>query len=134
MNGVIRPFRALVVDDCPDSTVLLSAPLLASGVETQTADCGKVALGVFDQFHPDMVLIELGMLNLAGATLCARIRELPTGKDALLVAVTGFGNDEHQEQCRLAGFDHYLVKPVDQAGLQHLLYSHAAAKGMQVAG
>ena len=134
MNGVVRPFRALIVDDCPDSTDTLCAPLLASGVDTQTADCGKIALGKFGEFQPDMVLIELGMLNLVGASLCERIRELPTGKDAMLVAVTSFGNDEQHQRCTLAGFNHYLVKPVDQGCLQLLLNTHAEANGMRLAG
>lgn len=116
-NGV----RVLVVDDCQESADMLCSLLKIWGFEAQCAYGGLQALGKFGVFQPDSVLIDLGMPKLDGIVLGQRVRELPGGKDATLIAVTGFNDEDHRLSCTLAGFDHFLAKPVDVQKLLLLL-------------
>ena len=70
-----------------------------------------------------MILLDIGMPKLNGYEACRRIREQPWGKNAFLVAMTGWGQDEDKRRSQEAGFDHHLVKPVDPAALEKLLSS-----------
>lgn len=116
-NGV----RVLVVDDCQDSADMLCTLLKIWGFEAQCAYGGLEALGKFGVFQPDGVLIDLGMPRLDGIALGERVRELPGGNDTTLIAVTGFNDEDHRLRCMLAGFDHFLAKPVDAQKLELLL-------------
>ena len=74
-----------------------------------------------DKARPDVILLDIGMPKLNGYETCRRIREQPWGKNALLVALTGWGQDEDKRRSREAGFDHHMVKPVDPSALEKLL-------------
>jgi CheY-like chemotaxis protein len=70
---------------------------------------------------PDVVLLDIGLLRLDGYQACRRIREQPWGRAMVLIAVTGWGQEEDRQRSHEAGFDHHLVKPVDPHALMKLL-------------
>ena len=117
------PLRILIVDDNPDSTASLSMLLDMVGNETRTADDGLNAVIAAEEFLPDVVLLDIGLPKLNGYEACRRIREQHWGKNMVLVAVTGWGQDEDRRKSREAGFDAHLVKPIDYAALTQLLAS-----------
>jgi two-component system, chemotaxis family, CheB/CheR fusion protein len=82
---------------------------------------GEVAIQSFAEFRPDVVLLDIGLPDIDGYQVAQRIRALPDGTSVRLVAVTGYGHEEHRRRAAAAGFDHHLVKPVKLAELQELL-------------
>ena len=118
--------RILVVDDNHDSATSLATFLQLLGNETHTAFDGVEALEMATALQPDVVLLDIGMPKLNGYEVARRIRAQPWGEHAILVAVTGWGQDEDQRKAREAGFDCHLVKPVDPASLMTTLASLSA--------
>jgi len=72
-------------------------------------------------FRPEVVLLDIGLPKMNGYDACRKIREQPSGKRMMLIALTGWGQDEDREKSQAAGFDAHLVKPVDYEGLMELL-------------
>jgi CheY-like chemotaxis protein len=118
--------RILVSDDNFDSAESLGHLLQLIGNDVRTANDGLQALDVAETFRPDVILLDIGMPKLNGYEACRRIREQPWGKNVVLVAMTGWGQDEDRRRSQRAGFDHHLVKPVDPAALEKLLGSSKA--------
>ncbi len=116
-----KPRRILVVDDNKDASTTLAMLLKLTGNEVQTAQDGLQAIEEAEQFRPDLVLLDIGLPKLNGYDACRRIREQPWGKDMVLVAATGWGQEDDRRKSTEAGFDHHLVKPVDFATLTKLL-------------
>lgn len=116
-----RKRRFLIVDDLEDSADSLALLLREWGNEVSTAYNGEEAVALTARFRPDVILMDLGMPILNGYEACRRIRELPEGKEIVLIALTGWGRDEDRRQTEQAGFDFHLVKPVDPAALMALL-------------
>jgi signal transduction histidine kinase len=112
--------RVLVADDLEDSAETLATLLMLNGHEVWTARDGEEALQVAAERRPGIVLLDIGMPRLDGYEVCRRLRMLPWGRDALIVALTGWGQDRDRRQTEDAGFDHHLVKPVDPADLLKL--------------
>jgi len=113
--------RVLVVDDDPDvreSTALL---LELNGYEVEMADSGEHAIPLIEVFHPDVVLLDIGMPGENGYQVAQRIRHMPNGDDLLLVALSGYGRAEELARSQEAGFDHHLVKPLNFTTLCDLL-------------
>ena len=115
--------RVLVVDDNQDSANSLSTLLRLAGNEVETAHDGLRAVEVAERFRPEMILLDIGLPGLNGYNVARRIRELPFGKETLLVALTGWGQEEDRRKSREAGFDKHLIKPVDYNVLMELLGS-----------
>jgi PAS domain S-box-containing protein len=115
--------RILVVDDNVDSAVTLAALLGIHGHEVRTAHDGWQALEEVNAFKPDVAILDIGMPKMNGYTVAARIRERMDDVQPLLIAVTGWGQEEDRQRSKAAGFDHHLVKPVDPALLLELLAS-----------
>ncbi|MEO8450396.1 MAG: PAS domain S-box protein [Gemmatimonadota bacterium] len=113
--------RVLVVDDNEDSATSLAMVLQLMGNETAVAYDGLRALEVGAAFCPHLVFLDLGMPRLNGYDACRRIREEPWGKDAVVVALTGWGQEHDRRRTAEAGFDSHLVKPVDPAVLESLV-------------
>ena len=85
------------------------------GHETHTAHDGVEALDVAERVRPDAVLLDIGLPKLNGYEVCRRIREQPWADDLVIVALTGWGQDEDRQRSLEAGFDTHLVKPVDHS-------------------
>jgi signal transduction histidine kinase len=113
--------RILVVDDNIDAATTLAALLRMQGHEVRTAHDGLEALEIIHDFAPDVAILDIGMPKMNGYTLAARIREVMREAKPLLIAVTGWGQEEARLRSKAAGFDHHLVKPVDPGALVALL-------------
>jgi len=116
-----KALRILIVDDNKDAAKMLSMVVKMLGNEVDTAHDGLEAIEVAARFRPDVVLMDLGMPKMNGYEAAAHIRKQPWGKDILLVALTGWGQDDDKRRTKEAGFDHHLVKPAEPAALQTLL-------------
>jgi CheY-like chemotaxis protein len=113
--------RVLVADDNADALTTLSALLEMEGYEVHTAPDGAEALARAEVLRPEVAILDVGMPRLSGHEVASRIRATPWGADMLLIALTGWGQAQDQEQARAAGFDHHCTKPVDLARLLALL-------------
>jgi CheY-like chemotaxis protein len=117
----ITAHRILVVDDNADAASSLATLLEMTGNETHAAYDGLEAVEAAEKFRPDVILLDIGLPRLNGLDACRRIREQPWGKNVLLVALTGWGQDIDRSKSKEAGFDAHMVKPVDYAALVKLL-------------
>jgi PAS domain S-box-containing protein len=113
--------RILVVDDNVDAADSLAMMLGLMGHEVRTAHDGQAGFEAAVAFRPDVILMDIGMPRLNGYDACRHIREEPWGKDAVIVALTGWGQEEDRRKSQEAGFDRHLVKPVEPAAFDELL-------------
>jgi len=113
--------KVLIVDDNRDSAMSLALLLDQLGHETRQAYDGLDATRAADEFRPDVMLLDVGLLRLNGYDVCRRIREQPWGGDVMIVALTGWGQDEDRRKSREAGFDRHFVKPIGYADLMQVL-------------
>jgi signal transduction histidine kinase len=118
-NSVGR--RILIADDNHDAAISLSMLLQTMGHETQIAHDGLEAVEVAEGFHPEVVLLDLGMPKLDGYEAVRRIAARPWARLSLLVAVTGWGQEADRQRAQQAGFHRHLVKPVDLDALGELI-------------
>jgi CheY-like chemotaxis protein len=118
-----KPRRILIVDDNEDSTRSMAILQKRRGHETRTAFTGPDAVAAAAEFLPEVVLLDIGLPGMDGFEVARRLRAMPALADAFLVAMSGYGSDEDRAQARLAGFDEYMVKPVDLDRLRELLRS-----------
>jgi two-component system CheB/CheR fusion protein len=107
-----RKRRVLVVDDNEDAREALRFLLADEGHDVRTAGDGPGALAEMERFQPDVVLLDIGLPGLDGYEVARAIRKRDGGRDALLVAVSGYGLPEDRARSRDAGFDDHLLKPV----------------------
>ena len=113
--------RILVADDNEDAATSLALILSMLGHETRTARNGLEALEIAEHFKPSVVLLDIGMPKLNGYDTARRLRQQPSEAPLLLIALTGWGQDEDRHRSTEAGFDAHLTKPVDIAEIQRLL-------------
>ena len=107
-----RHCRVLVVDDNEDSVDSLAMLLEMMGHEVRTANDGDRALDLAREFRPEVGILDIGLPKMNGYELASRLREQPWGKDVVLVALTGWGQEEHRRRSAESGFNHHLTKPV----------------------
>jgi CheY-like chemotaxis protein len=119
-TSVIRR-RVLVVDDNKDSAETLALALQLEGCDVETAYGGQQALELAEGFLPEMVLLDIGMPGMDGYEVARSIRAQPWGADMLLVAQTGWGQEEDRRRTREAGFDAHMTKPLDHSRLMSLM-------------
>jgi signal transduction histidine kinase len=112
------PRRVLIVDDNADAAESLSVLLSLSGHEVRTVHDGRAAVELVKSFRPQVALLDLGMPGMDGCQTARAVRELQNGRDVILIALTGWGQEEDRRRTERAGFDAHLVKPVDHAVLQ----------------
>ncbi len=117
--------RILVVDDNIDAAESLALLLRAAGHVVRTAPSGPAAMDEAATFRPEAVVLDIGLPGMDGYEVARRLRGTPQGGAALLVALTGYGQDTDRHRSQEAGFDHHLTKPADPGELLALL---AAAK------
>jgi len=113
--------RILVVDDNLDAAESLSLLLRMMGHEVRAAHDGEGAVQLGDDFNPQAVLLDIGMPGIDGYETCRRMRARGWGRDAKIIAVTGWGQDEDRRKSAAAGFDEHLVKPVDAETLARVI-------------
>jgi signal transduction histidine kinase/CheY-like chemotaxis protein len=121
--------RILIVDDNQDSADSLSMLLQIMGNEVHTAYDGEQAVQVAEAARPEVVLLDLAMPKLNGYEVCRRIREQPWGRTAILIALTGWGQEADRRRTEEAGFDRHIVKPVEPRALMQLLGSFLPGRG-----
>jgi CheY-like chemotaxis protein/anti-sigma regulatory factor (Ser/Thr protein kinase) len=119
--------RILVVDDNRDAADTLASVLAALGAVLAVAYDGPSGLECLDQFAPDVLLLDIGMPGMDGYEVARIIRRRP-GPQPLLIALTGWGQEQDLRDAGDAGFDHHLVKPPDLDKLRTLLDTAAAPR------
>ena len=121
MRNDLAPRRILVVDDNQDSARSMAMVMKLDGHEAHTAFDGLEALSLAQTFHPDAVLLDIGLPKLSGYDVCRQIRETAWGKQMVIIALTGWGQEADRVKSKVAGFDAHLIKPVDHDELLDLL-------------
>jgi CheY-like chemotaxis protein len=118
-----RHSRVLVVDDNRDSADTLAALLEAWGHEVRTLYDGPSTIAAVAEFRPKVVLLDIGLPKMNGYEVAAQLRKSANGRSLILVAFTGYGQDEDRRRVREAGFDYHLVKPLEPTELEKILDS-----------
>jgi signal transduction histidine kinase/ActR/RegA family two-component response regulator len=116
--------RILVVDDNVDAAESLALLLQVQGHSVEIAHDGPMALHKAEDLRPEVVLLDIGLPRLDGYEVARQMREQAWGNGALIVALTGYGQDEDRQRSAAAGFNAHLVKPIDLEALYQLL-AHA---------
>jgi PAS domain S-box-containing protein len=115
------PLKILVVDDNRDAADTCAMVLELSGHCVQTTYSAHAALELGEVFGPDVLVLDIGLPDLDGYRLAQKIRATGWGRDAVLIAVTGWGQEEDRRRALEAGFDHHLTKPIAPEKLEALL-------------
>ncbi len=118
--------RVLVVDDNTDAAESLAMLLEVRGNEVRVAYDGLEALDKEGEFKPQVVLLDIGMPKMSGYEVARRIRAA-RGDSVMIVAITGWGQEDDRRRAREAGFDHHFTKPVDYEKLIELIEADARA-------
>jgi signal transduction histidine kinase/ActR/RegA family two-component response regulator len=118
----------LVADDLRDTAESLAMMLRLAGHEVQTANDGLEAVQAAAAFRPDIALLDIGMPKMNGYEAARSIRREPWGKNIVLIAVTGWGQEDDKRRAVEAGFDHHLTKPVSPGALEKLLVAVASSR------
>ncbi len=113
--------RILVVDDSRDAAESLAMLLKMMGNNIHTAHDGEEAVTAAREFQPNVVLCDIGLPKLNGYEACRQMKAQAWDKNMILIAVTGWGQDDDRRKSEAAGFDHHMVKPVDPQALMKLL-------------
>ena len=121
--------RVLVADDNSDAATSLGMLLEIIGHEVRVVNDGLEAVEAAALFQPDVILLDIGMPKLNGYEACLRIRAQPQNAGALIVALTGWTQEEKKRRSQEMGFDLYLIKPVELAVLEKLLLEYPLHRG-----
>ncbi|MGQ0836891.1 MAG: response regulator [Gammaproteobacteria bacterium] len=113
--------RVLVVHDNVDAAESVSAILKLSGYSVRCEYDGRSALEAVESYHPDVVLLDIGLPDITGYDVAARLRANPRFSRIPLVAVTGYGQEADRRRSKEVGIDHHMTKPVDPEALQALI-------------
>lgn len=122
-GGPAQKRRLLVVDDNRDAAESMSMLLEMWGHEVAYAYDGPTAIETAEQWHPEAVFLDIGLPGMDGYEVAERLRGLPEAKHAVLIAITGYGQEDDRRRSRRAGIDHHLVKPVAPDALRSLIDS-----------
>ena len=122
-----RTRRVLIVEDNVDAAESLSMLLEFLGHEVRVETSGASALEALRTTDFQAVLIDIGLPDMDGYEVARQIRMLPGSRTKLLVALTGYGQEEDKRRALSAGFDQHLIKPVDVERLQNLLTDSATS-------
>jgi PAS domain S-box-containing protein len=115
------PRRVLIVDDNVDAARAFAEVASLWKHDVRIASNGAAALELAHSYHPDVVLLDIGLPGMSGYQVAKQLRREPEFAQTLLVAVTGYGQEEDRRRSREAGFNHHLVKPVAPDELHDLL-------------
>ena len=120
--------RVLVVDDTKDVADTCSMLIELSGHEVRSAYTGNRALEIAEAFCPQVILCDISLPDIDGYELAQRIRATHWGRDVVLVAITGWGEEDRKARSLAVGFSHHLTKPIDPETIESLLESIAAVQ------
>jgi CheY-like chemotaxis protein len=115
--------RILVVDDNRDAAESMSMLISVWGHETRSAHEGPSALALASEFQPELVLLDIGLPGMDGYEVARRLQEMPGLRNTVLIAMTGYGQEEDRLRSKAAGFARHLVKPADPMKLRALIES-----------
>ena len=115
--------RVLVADDNRDGAEIMSLLLQQYGYEVDVVHSGTEALTVAAQSTPDIAILDIGMPGMTGYEVARHIRAEAWGQRMMLIALTGWGQEEDKKKAFEAGFDHHLIKPIDPDALEALMAS-----------
>lgn len=118
--------RILVVDDSIDGAEAMALLLKFDGHDTRTAHNGHDAVNEARAFLPEVVFLDIGLPGKDGYDVARELRAEPGLREAVLVALTGWGTEEDLRKSKEAGFDHHLVKPVPPEVIETMLRDLAA--------
>jgi len=127
------PARILVVDDLAASAETLMTLLQMEGFEVKVASEGMAALKIAEEFRPDVVLLDIGLPGMNGFEVANRLRTQPECREALMIALTGYGEAESRSRSVEAGFDFHMVKPADVNLLLSMLANPQKARKSKAA-
>ncbi len=113
--------RVLIIDDNRDAANTLAMLVDELGGSTRMAHDAATGLEAVQEYQPDVVFLDIGMPGIDGYEACRRMRQQPSQKTIVIVAVTGWGQQEDKQRALEAGFDAHLTKPVDLEALAHIL-------------
>ncbi len=116
----------LVADDNADGADLLATLLRLSGHDVHVAHDGVEALELAARVRPQVALLDIGMPGMSGYEVAERIRGEVWGRQMMLVAVTGWGQEEDKRKAKACGFDHHLTKPMDPLQLESIFAANPA--------
>jgi PAS domain S-box-containing protein len=111
----------LIVDDNADAAEMLARSLEQGGHRVRTVFGPRQALAAFEDLDPEVVLLDIGLPEMDGYEVARRLRSMQRGRSALLIAVTGYGQDDDRMRSREAGIDFHLTKPVELGALEELI-------------
>jgi two-component system CheB/CheR fusion protein len=123
----------LIADPCADTVESAAWLLRLWGHDVRGVGTGREVLEAAPAYRPDAVLMEIALPGLDGCEVARRLRRQRGGPDVLLVAVTGYGDENTRRRLREAGFDWHLTKPVEPELLQSLLATNRQEAGRQPA-
>jgi signal transduction histidine kinase/ActR/RegA family two-component response regulator len=121
--------RIVVADDNRDAADSLAMLLQSQGYQVTVGYSGTEALQMTRVAAPHVAILDVGMPDMTGYEVAARIRAAPWGRDICLIAVTGWGQEDDKARAAAAGFDHHLTKPVDPDEVERLLQAAFSARG-----
>lgn len=124
-----EPTRVLIADDHQDSVESFSILLRVLGkYDVRSSLDGLETLDIAEEFRPHAMLLDIGMPRKNGYEVAREIRSRDWGADVLLIAVTGWGQDEQRKLTAEAGFDHHFLKPVHPRDLIPVIDEHRKAR------
>ncbi|MBN3758539.1 response regulator [Paraburkholderia sp. Tr-20389] len=118
--------RVMVVDDSVDGAESMSILLEMLGHEVRVMYDGAAAIAAASEFKPEVVLLDIGLPGVDGYQVARALRAEPATAGALLIALTGYGQDSDRQRTRDAGFDHHLVKPASLDDIERVIAADAA--------
>jgi CheY-like chemotaxis protein len=120
--------RVLIIEDNRDAREMFRIMLELSGHEVLEAEEGLSGLEMLKSKRPDVAVIDVGLPGLNGYEVARRFRAEPDSGAVMLVALTGYGTPEAQEQSRKSGFNYHLIKPVNGEALEEIMREAASAR------
>ncbi len=115
-------YSILVVDDDEACAKMMMWSLEEMGQIAQIALDGETAITLAKSSLPDLILLDIGMPGMTGYDICQVLRKEPALQNTLIVAQTGWGENEHKQRTKAAGFDYHLVKPINMDALKNILF------------
>jgi CheY-like chemotaxis protein len=113
--------RILIADDNLDILEIFQMMLEIRGHEVVTAVNGFDVLRKADEFHPEVIALDIGMPKLDGFETARQLRQRPWARDVILIAITGWGGENYKRRSAESGFDAHLTKPIDVMDFENLL-------------